>query len=144
MKIKVSKSDYESFSKDYIFGGDTHGEKRMSEMRARGTSFRPTTDDWYPNFPGELVALWVVPPVGEGILRHPIEGGKGCEPFKGQLAGLSSCRRPIEQWLIRISGADDTIMCYTAESKEEAQRVYRRLPLVISRDDLFARGFTWD
>lgn len=97
-------------------------------MRARGTSFRPTTDDWCPNFPGETVALWVVSPVGEGVLRHPIEG----------------CSRPIEQWLIRISGADDTIMCYTAESKEEAQRVYRRLPLVISRADLLARGFNWD
>ena len=83
-------------------------------------SYRPTTDDWSPNFPGNLVAVGFIP------LGSPYPNFE-----KATL------------WRVCVHGMDDRSMEKDVSSREEAYRVYKSLPVIITFDDLKSRGFVY-
>ena len=45
----------------------------MEEMRRDGHEFRPTTDEWYPNWPGNMVHVRMCP-LSDGLFRVCVWG----------------------------------------------------------------------
>lgn len=49
-------------------------ETAMEELRQKGDrEFRPTTDDWYPNWPGDMVYIRMCP-LSNGLFRVCVWG----------------------------------------------------------------------
>ncbi len=65
-------------------------ERQMSEMRRDGWSFLPTTEDWHPTWPGDLVAvrLFVSPTGGQITFR-----GKDDTVMVRQFSSAEAARR---------------------------------------------------
>jgi hypothetical protein len=90
------------------------------DFGARGFSFVPTTDDWYPTFPDGTVAVSGVIEYSERYrLDHP-----DWPYFK-----------------ILVTGDDDTGMEKEFYTPEEAEATLSALPAVIAKQDLLDRGF---
>lgn len=91
-------------------------EAYMEDLRKQGYSFHPTSDDseennWHPNFPGNLLAVKLLN------------------------------RRRVDDYGIVVCGADDTGMEFFTETEEEARRMLKSLPVILSKQDLLERGF---
>lgn len=82
-----------------------------ADLIQRGYTFRPTTDQWYPNFEGELVAICC----------------------SGQLKS--------KRWSIEVTGADDFAMSWEGETRMQALDMFKSLPAIITQSDLKERGF---
>lgn len=88
----------------------------MEDLRKSGYSFHPTSDDseannWYPNFPGNLLAVSLI---------H---------------------WEQTNEWGIVVCGADDTGAEFHTDTEENAKRMLKSLPVVLSKQDLRERGF---
>ncbi len=80
-------------------------------------TYYPATDDWYPNFPNELVK----------VSMHEL-------PFPSN---------EKEIWRVSVFGADDCGMNKDFSTREDAYICLKSLPVIISMQDLLERGFDW-
>lgn len=98
----------------------------MRYVRSHGGMFRPTTDEWRPNFPGELVQVGMSP----RYVRH-------------RESKFAESEWKLEYWRVFVQGLDafNSTMSFTTPDYEKARRVYMSLPLIISKADLRSRGF---
>lgn len=71
---------------------------------------RPTTDDWYPNFPGNMVEVNV-------------------QELSNKL------------WRVSVWGNDDYGMEIDVQTRMQALDIYQSLPIIITQQDLYERGF---
>lgn len=82
-------------------------------MSIEDYTFRPTTDDWYPNFPGDLVGIKIIPLLKSDFFR------------------------------VAVWGADDFGMEKDPLTHDEARQLVLSLPVIITQQDLIERGFVW-
>lgn len=88
----------------------------QTDMRRRGFSFRPTTDDWAGTFPDGTVGI--------------------------ALLSLTNHRYSIKH-RVCVWGTDDLGMEIDVTSCDEARRIILSLPSIITMNDLLGRGFYW-
>lgn len=98
----------------------------MHGIRANGGIFRPTTDDWFPNFPGDLVMI-AVSPQYERIRSHK----------------FAASEWRIKCWRVVVQGVDcfNSTWSFISEDKDEVIRKYMSIPLIVCRQDLRDMGF---
>lgn len=104
-------------------------EREMVCLRAGGYAFRPTLDDWFPNFPGNLVGINIRP------------------RYKRFRAGkFAASEWVLDHWALIIQGHDawNSSWSFRAPTQDEIRRKYLSLPVVITKSDLLSRGFKHD
>lgn len=78
-------------------------EQAMSELRRDGASFVPTSDDWYPNWPGETVKVMVYAE-SDGTGRVSVWGADDCG-MERRFEDAEAARRCRQELPVVISKA---------------------------------------